>query len=254
MRTSPATSERLTTRAKPCRPYASDTGGSRCTRCTPPDSCAGTVERFVRWPVGLDSRLITHTGTEVSISSRHLPTPSPSDPSRPTATPDSSSADVIVLASPGATSSVTPAPGNTPASSVPRMVTAAGSSPGLTNRSQLSWLALLAGLKVATRYLPTSTGAVSCISHSAPSGVRAKAWGSMSSSLVSLSRQSPTPGPVLPVRPWSAPASRLSALRCTVSLAPTTRVNSRDALPASSTATMITIPASSELLMIRTTP
>ena len=94
MRPSPAASERLTTRAKPCRPYGSDVGGNSGTRCTPPERRAGTADRFVRWPVGLAIRLITRIALEDSMASLHLPAPSPIPPSRPGADPDSSSAAV----------------------------------------------------------------------------------------------------------------------------------------------------------------
>ena len=150
MRTSPATSDRLTTRTKPWR-YGSAADGNSGARCIPPDAWAGVVDKFVRWPVGLETRLITSTRDEDSISTRHLPSPSPSAPSSPGAIPDSSSAAEYVLAWPGGISILTADPGVEPASSVPRMVTAIVSAPGLTSRSRPLWLMLLPGLKVAMR-------------------------------------------------------------------------------------------------------
>ena len=56
MRTSPACEESLITRTKPCS-IGSELDGNSGTEWTPFVSLSGTADRFVRCPVGLDSRL-----------------------------------------------------------------------------------------------------------------------------------------------------------------------------------------------------
>ena len=98
------------------------------------------------------------------------------------------------------------------------METSASSSPALTRRSRLTWLALLPGLKNATQCLPSSLGAVSCIAVTNPSVVLTYDSTSMSSSLESCKRQLPSPGPTPSGSPFSAlPLSRSSELKWTVS-------------------------------------
>ena len=180
----------------------------------------GAVDRFVRCPVGLDSRLITATGASDSTASDHLPVPSPSAPAKPSP-PVSSSCAVSVRDDPAGTVSATTLPGDAPASSVPATATSAGSVPAFTMRSRLRWLALLPGLNTATRCVPSTSGATSCIAVRNPSVVRMydRTW--RSSALDSARRQSPSPAPVLPDRPLpAAPASRSSELKCLVSFAP----------------------------------
>ena len=63
-------------------------------------------------------------------------------------------------------------PAALPASSVPVMATGASAAPQFTSRSRLTWLTLLPGLKVATRYTPSADGARSCMLVRNPSDVR----------------------------------------------------------------------------------
>ena len=180
----------------------------------------GAVDRLVRYPIGSDSRLITTSGCEDSTVSRHLPSPSPSDPSSPSS-PDSSSAAVYVRDAPAGMVVVTSLPGDSPRSSTPAMETSAASSPGLTRRSRLTWLALPPGLKNATRCLPPALGAVSCIAVRNPSLVLTYDSTSMSSSLESCNRQAPWPAPTPSDSPFSAlPLSRSSELKWAASPAP----------------------------------
>ena len=84
--------------------------------------------------------------------------PSPSAPSSPSP-PDSSSADVSVRTAQGANVNDTEAAPGSPASSVPRTVTWAGSAPALISRSRLTWRQLLAGFRKSTRCPPSASGA-----------------------------------------------------------------------------------------------
>ena len=73
----------LTTRRNPWRPFASDADGNSGTECSPSVSLSGAADRFVRCPVGLDSRLIATMSCSDRAVSRHLPEPSPIDPVSP---------------------------------------------------------------------------------------------------------------------------------------------------------------------------
>ena len=87
----------------------------------------GAVDRSVRCPVGLCSRLITTMSSSASTRSRHLPMPSPSAPSR--FAPDSRSDAVNVTDSPAGIVRVTPVPGDSPASSTPEIATCGPAQP-----------------------------------------------------------------------------------------------------------------------------
>ena len=170
MRTSPASAERLNTRAKPCGPDGSAAGNSG-TVCTSSNRCGDAVDRFVRCPAGLSSRFITATRRSDSTVSRHLPRPSPRLPSKPSP-PASNRFDVKVRTAPGATLAVTPPPGESPSSSTPVIATAAVSAVGLKMCSRLTCAALLPGLKIGTRCRLATAVAVSCIAVRKPSAVR----------------------------------------------------------------------------------
>ena len=215
----------------------------------------GAVDRFDRCPVGLDSRLIARIGRSALTVSRHFPEPSPSDPDRPAAPPDSRSAAVYVRDPPSGTVAVAPAPGDSPSSSTPTIDTSDGSFPGFTSRSRLTCLSLLPGLNVATRCRSSSRGAVSCIAVRNPSAVRMYDSTSMSRPLESSSRQWPSPAPVCPDRPFPGlPRSRSPELKCTVSSTPSVRVSGPRAIPFSSNARIETSPARPERLTTRTNP
>ena len=252
--TSPARSERFATRTKPCRPCASDADGNSGTPCTPSDSLSGAVDRFVRCPVGLDSRLMTASGASDSTASDHLPAPSPSDPDSPGAAPVSSSDAVYVRDAPAAISTDTSPPA-APRSSVPDTTAVAVTAPRFARRSRLSWFRLLPGLNTATRCAPSTSGAVSCIAVRNPSAVRMYDSASTSSALDSSRRQPPWPAPAPPDRPLPAlPDSRSSELKCLVRPAPIDSVSGSERVPASSTATISTVPARGERLTIRAKP
>ena len=102
--------------------------GARGHRARPPQrEAGGAVERLVRCPSRLRIRLITASGRSDSTLSRHLPAPSPSAPSRPSASPDSSSGAHSLRNAPAGSVSVTASTPARPASSVPVMVTSAAS-------------------------------------------------------------------------------------------------------------------------------
>ena len=177
MRTALASPERLTTRTKPWRPNASEAEGNSGTECVAPVPSSsdpvwsGTVDRFVKCPVGLHSRLITSMGCAAITRSRHLPLPVPNAPVNPSP-PDSSSRAVSVRAVPGASVNATGPCDDAPSSSIPSMRTSAGSAPGLTTRRRLAWLTLRPGLNVTTRCPASVDGATSCIAVRNPSLVR----------------------------------------------------------------------------------
>ena len=183
--TSPDTPERLMMRTNPWDLSWLSVAAKSGTSWSPvafPSPASGSVERFVRCPVGLDSRLITSTGASAVTTNCHFPRPSSSIPASPSPSPDSSSFAVTVRDAPDGTSSSTAVPGVSPSSSMPSMVTAAVSSPRLMMRRRLTWLTLLAGLKMATRWpidsspVPgrrtTAPGTRSCSGASNPSLVR----------------------------------------------------------------------------------
>ena len=172
MDTSPATAAWLMTRTKPSRSDGSEAAGNIGTVCPAASTFAGAVDRFVRWPVkGSAMRFMTRIGLSDSTNSCHLPVPSPSPSGLPT--DSNSEASSVVEARARMETRASP-PGDSPASSVPVIVTSAGSSPGLIIRSRLIWLRLLPGLKMATRRRPSSPAAArSCIEVRNPSeGVR----------------------------------------------------------------------------------
>ena len=183
--TSPTSPERLMMRTNPWYPFGLSAAANSGTSCSPaasPSPASGSVERFVRCPVGLDSRLITSMGWSDVTTNCHFPCPSSSIPASPSPSPDSSSSDVTIRDAPDGTSSSTSVPGVSPSSSMPSMVTDAVSSPRLMMRRRLTWLTLLAGLKMATRWpiasspVPgrrtTAPGTRSCSGASNPSLVR----------------------------------------------------------------------------------
>ena len=178
MRTSPPSdSVRLTTRTKPWRPSASDAEGNNATPCvvtpsSPDPALSGTVDRLVRCPVGLYNRLITSMGCFDVTSSRHLPSPVPSAPLTPCASPDSNSLAPSVRDAPSASVSSTAPCDDFPSSSIPSMRTSVSSAPGLTTRSRLTCLSFRPGLNVTTSCPASPDGATSCIAVRKPSVVR----------------------------------------------------------------------------------
>ena len=172
-RTEPDSAERLITRTKPCLPDGSDAVGNSGTTWLPvPSAISGAVDRLEISPLGLANRLTNVTGPSARTDNCHFPVPSPSEPSNP-APPASSSAAVRVRATPAGISISTPSPAVIPRSSVPVIVALATSSPELTRRNELTWLALAPGLKNATRYeSPSLRATVSCTAVRNPPAVR----------------------------------------------------------------------------------
>jgi hypothetical protein len=159
MRTSPDSPVRLMMRAKPwyppCNQRAAD--GKNATACvtlapSPAVSvCAGAVDRLVRCPERVESRLITSTGASALTTSCHLPCPVPSDPLRPSPSPDSNCCALSIREAPAASESSTVPSDDAPVASMPSMRTSAPCVPALTTRSQLTRLRLRPGLKMTTR-------------------------------------------------------------------------------------------------------
>ena len=164
------------TRTKPCLPSGSLAAGNSGACQTPSASGPAPPDRFDRCPVGLRSRPIAISGDSEAIDSRHLPAPSPrpawgSPQARPR--PDSSSAASTSQALPAGSVRDTGVPGEAPESSTPVTVAAASASVGFTSRRTLTWLVLLAGLKVASPSAPSAPlGAVASIAVTKPSVVR----------------------------------------------------------------------------------
>ena len=138
---------------------------------------SGAVDRLVRCPVGLASRLITWMGRSDFTTRRHLPVPTPSAPARsrrssPLASSDSSSRALTMRAPCAGTGKRTAVPGDSPLPSMPSMLTSAASGPRLMTRRRLTWLTLRPGLKMAT-WCPVSVwGTTSCTLVTKPSSVR----------------------------------------------------------------------------------
>ena len=196
--------------------------------------------------VGLTSRLITMIDRLASMVRRHLPTPSPSVPSRPGA-PVSSSSVQIVHDAPAGMETRTAPPGDVPKSSTPVTATSASDLPGLINCSRLCCSRLLPGLKMATRCSFPWPGATLFSAVRKPSGVRTYASTSMSSALDSVKRQSPAPDPVRPDSPFAVlPRCRSSELKWTVAAAPTDRSTGPNQRPVSSKASIAISPGTSE--------
>ena len=214
------------------------------------------VDRFVRWPVGLDSRLMATMEPSASRVSRHLPTPSPMEPSSPSTPPASRSAAEKATEEPAGTTAFAPPPGALPPSSTPAMETVAGVPESrLMIRRRLRCRQLLAGLNVAIRWAPFSTGTVSCMGVRKPSVIRTNDSASMSRSVLSSSLQFPAPAPVRPVRPFPGfPSSRSDELKWATALASMAKVTAGAAVPSSSVACMATSPALAEWLNTRTKP
>ena len=99
---------------------------------------SGAVERFVRCPLGLESRLITWSDPSDDTSNCHLPDPAPSAPLSPSPYPLSSSRAVNVREAPAGTEKLTVPVDDSPLLSIPSTVTSAGSPPGLMTRSRLT--------------------------------------------------------------------------------------------------------------------
>ena len=182
------------------------------------------------------------------------PTPSPSAPAD-TPSPFSSALAVIVRALPGGSSTRTFSPGEAPASSTPRMVTVAVSSPGLINRSRLG-CGESAGLKSATWRSPSVFRSLSCSAANTPPATRTWACTRISNAEVMTSRQSPSLGGPIPAdSPFTAlPSCRSSALSATARRAPMASTTGPCVRPPSSVASMNTSPLCSPRLAMRTTP
>ena len=117
------------------------------------------VERLLNAPCSSSTKLITASGAAEDTVSRHLPSPSPREPSKPSP-PDSNSDADSHSASPAGTVTLT-APPARPASSTPSMAAIASSAPSFASRSRLRCARFEPGLNTDTRAAPPERGAAS---------------------------------------------------------------------------------------------